>query len=112
MSHGDVETAFSRPDGFPLAIDVGEVSPPAADTPNDRKLVLIKPLSKFTCWLIGMGLVLPFTVSIPGLEPFRKEIIGSSCLMIFMGTLVRMRLQRCRSELMQSMQGETAPSLA
>ncbi|CAE7802192.1 Rnf103 [Symbiodinium sp. CCMP2456] len=99
MSHGDIETAVGQRDDSP---DVsGEASPPAR-TSTDRKLALMNPFSKFTCCLISAGLLLPFSVSIPGFASFRKEIIGASCLMIFLGTLVRMRLQRCRCEVMKA----------
>eukprot|EP00439_Symbiodinium_sp_Y106_P068495 s374_g11.t1 len=99
MSHGDIETAVGQRDDSP---DVsGEASPPAR-TSTDRKLAFMNPFSKFTCCLISAGLLLPFTVSIPGFESFRKEVIGASCMMIFLGTLVRMRLQRCRCEVMKA----------
>ena len=49
MIRGDIES------GLP-AIDAGEASPPAGSMSDDRKLVLVTPLSRFACLLI-LGLL-------------------------------------------------------
>ena len=62
----------------------------------------LKPLRWITCSLISVGLLLPLLVAVPEAKPIRKEIIGLSCVMLFVGTLARMRLKRCRMELLQT----------
>lgn len=62
----------------------------------------LKPLRWITCSLISVGLLLPLLVAVPEVKPIRKEIIGLSCVMLFVGTLARMRLERCRMELLQT----------
>ena len=62
----------------------------------------LKPLTCITCGLITVGLLLPLLVALPVTKPFRKEIIGLSCVLLFVGTLARVRLERCRMELLQT----------
>lgn len=62
----------------------------------------LKPLRCITCSLISIGLLLPLLVAIPEVKPIRKEIIGLSCVLLFVGTLARMRLERCRMEILQT----------
>eukprot|EP00438_Fugacium_kawagutii_P012673 Skav207515 [mRNA] locus=scaffold907:162465:185244:+ [translate_table: standard] len=62
----------------------------------------LKPLQWITCTLIAVGLVLPLLVAIPEVSPIRKEIICLSCVMLFAGTIARMRLERCRMDLLKA----------
>ena len=61
----------------------------------------LRPLTCITSSLISLGLILPLLVALPEMKALRKEIIGLSCVLLFAGTLARMRLERCRVELMK-----------
>ncbi|CAJ1375240.1 unnamed protein product [Effrenium voratum] len=59
----------------------------------------LRPFTALSCGIISLGLALPLLVAVPSIRPFRKEIIVVACVLIFVGTLTRLRLERCREEL-------------